>query len=108
MHLAVVSARLGTRFRLSLPSAPERLPLGGWVFLHWGTSVSMRPCPPAVVLARLAAWRGRRGLATDPGVMLDLAALPAWDLVRPADWTLFDRTTETVRRTLPDRAAVSA
>ncbi len=106
MALATASARLGTRYRLPLPSAPPRVPLGGWIFLHWGPSVSMQPCPPTVVLARLAAWRGRRGLPTDPGVLLDLAARPAWDLVRPADWQVFDQVTHTLTRTLEPSPAL--
>ncbi len=107
MTLAAASARLGTRFRLRLPRAPAQLPLGGWIFLHWGAEVSMQHCPPAIALARLAAWRGRRGLATDPGMMLELAARPAWDLVRPANWDEFDRTTEALTRTLAGSAVMS-
>ena len=106
IELSTASARLGTRYRLRLPAAPERLPLGGWIFLHWGPKVSMRPCPSSVVLARLAAWRSRRGLPTDAAVLLDIAARPAWDLVRPAEWRSFTQVTEILTNTL--ESAMSA
>ena len=106
LDLATASARLGTRYRLRLPSASARTPLVGWIFLHWGPTTSMRTCPSRVVLARLAAGRGRRGLATDAAMLLDIATLPAWDLIRPASWREFTHVTDTVTRTV--EAAMSA
>jgi hypothetical protein len=100
IDLELASARFGSRWRLPLPAAPAQLPLGGWIFLRWGSEVSMERCPPSLVLARLARWRGRHALASDPTMLLDLATRPAWDLTRPRDWAAFEQVTSTLTGTL--------
>lgn len=79
--LGVVGAR--ERWRISLGPVPERLPLRGCVFLEWGERVDASPVPPSERLARLFQHRGVRLPPTDPVALLELAALPAWELVRP-------------------------
>lgn len=98
LPLAAVSARLGTRWRVSLPAAPSRLPLAGWIFLAWGDGISLQRCPASQVLGWLARWRGRQGLASDPTVLLDLATRPAWVLTRPAEWASYDESLERLLR----------
>ncbi len=94
LELVAASARLGTRFRVQLPAAPSRVALRGWVFLSWGPHPEITRCPPREVLARLARWRGRPSLTSDPTVLLSLAALPAWNLTRPPHWSSYDETLE--------------
>jgi len=105
LDISTVSARLGTRWRLRLSPAPASLPLGGWIFLSWGDDVSIRRCPPREVIARLTQWRGRRVLASDPTVVLDLVARPAWELTRPRDWSRFDDVSQILTRTLDPRVS---
>jgi hypothetical protein len=98
----VVSVRRGLRRRLPLDQPPGPIPLAGWVFLEWGDELTLNPVPPTERLGRIARQRGwhRRG-AGDPQRLLELAALPAWELRRPMDWS---KIGETVRLLL---AAVS-
>jgi hypothetical protein len=108
LRLATVSARLGTRWRLALPPSPHRLPLGGWIFLRWGEEVSMRPCPTAQTLSRLAQWRGRRVLESDPATLLDIATRPAWELTRPRSWSDFESVLRLVTSTVAATTLASA
>ncbi|MFI5835421.1 hypothetical protein ACIA5A_17275 [Micromonospora sp. NPDC051300] len=86
------TVRFGSRLRVPLPPAPARTPLGGWLFLHWSDEVSMRQIPGPELLTRLAAARSWSWLTSDPTAVLGIAALPAWDLGRPKDWSALDRT----------------
>lgn len=79
--LGVVGAR--ERWRLELESIEPSLPLRGWVFLEWGDRVEAAPLAPLERVARLSAARGVRLAPHDPGAVLELASLPAWELRRP-------------------------
>jgi hypothetical protein len=59
----------------------------GWVFLRWDEEVALEPIPAAARVQRIGQLRGwhRRGV-TGPASLLELAALPAWELRRPRDW----------------------
>ncbi|MEU7752854.1 hypothetical protein AB0B57_18730 [Micromonospora sp. NPDC049101] len=81
-----------TRLRVTLPAVTPRLPLGGWIFLHWGDRPAVTPVGPAEVLARLAARRSLPELPSDPGALLALAARPGYDLTRPRDWAALGAT----------------
>lgn len=74
------------RWRLALDDVSAELPLAGWVFLEWGPDVSVERVPVAERLARLASHRSMMVEPTDPGALLELAALPAWKLTRPRTW----------------------
>jgi hypothetical protein len=98
---SLTRVRGGSRWRLSLPPLPAAVPLGGWVFLHWRTSVAIGAVPASVLLARLAARRTWPALPSDPQTLLALAARPGWDLGRPADWTRMAETIDLMLRALP-------
>ena len=74
------------RWRLRLDPVPPAVPLAGWVSLSWGERVEVTSIPPAERIARLVAQRGLRVPAPNPAVLVDLAALPAFELRRPRDW----------------------
>jgi hypothetical protein len=87
---AVVRARDDSRWRMLLPAISRRVTLGGWIYLRWGSRMSMQRVPPRELLRRLAAGRAGPGLASDPSVLLSLAALGSWDLERRQDWSQLD------------------
>lgn len=95
---AVATVRRGARARLPLDGAPPPVPLGGWIFLSWGVDVAVRELPPAERIARIGRAQGwhRRGV-TEPAGLLDVAALPAWELARPRDWARLPDVVERVR-----------
>jgi hypothetical protein len=90
--------RKGLRRRLILGPAPQQTPLAGWLFLAQGEALSARALPLAERLERIAGQRRwhRRGV-TDPRDLVEFAALPAWELRCPRDWSLLPATIELVR-----------
>lgn len=95
----VAPVRTPVRYRLTVPQIASEVPLGGWIHLAWGDSVAMKRIPPSERLERLAslrAWQPER----DALALLDLAALPAFELRRPRSWKLLPRATETVLETV--------
>jgi hypothetical protein len=94
----VEPARRGTRWRVRLGPVDPVAPFRGWVFLRWSDSLRLDRIPAATTLARLAGWRGRPELPSDPKQMLELGALPAWELHRPRGWHGLDETIEAVRQ----------
>lgn len=89
------------RWRLRLDPVPSAVPLAGWVSLGWGDRVEIATVPPAERVARLAGQRGLRVPAPDPAVLVELAALPAFELRRPREWSSLpeaaDRLLEALR-----------
>lgn len=94
--LPVERARRGTRWRIRLGAVEPVVPLRGWIFLRWSERVRVERVRTPFVLSRLARWRGRPELPTDPAQMLELAALPAWDVHRPKRWDAVDDTVATL------------
>jgi hypothetical protein len=94
----VVTVRRGARQRLVLRTPPPDAPLGGWLFLKWADEFAVRALPTPERVARVARRQGwhRRGV-TDPERLLDVAALPAWEIGRPRDWSQLPRVVEHVR-----------
>jgi hypothetical protein len=82
--LGVVGAR--ERWRLRLGPAPAELPLGGWVYLAWGDRTEARPLRGAQRLQELGRHRALRVPPARPELLLELAALPTWELRRPRSW----------------------
>lgn len=82
--LGVVGAR--ERWRLSIPGAPDRVPVRGWVYLGWGDRVEINIVPPSQRLARVIAAVALRALPLSAARLLDHVALPMVELVRPRDW----------------------
>jgi hypothetical protein len=90
--LGVVGAR--ERWRLVLDPVEPSLPLRGWVFLSWGDEVRLEPLAASERIARLLAHRGVRLPPRSPEELLELAALPAWELTRPRGWDSIARSAE--------------
>lgn len=84
--------RSGERLRLPLDPVPACVPLHGFFFLEWGETLALEELRPAERLSALAR-RFRTG-GEDPAQLLDLARLPAWRLVRPADPASLDGVCE--------------
>jgi hypothetical protein len=82
------------RWRLELPAVQPVVPLRGWIFLDWGGEISMRALPPRDRLIHLTRHRSVRLPPRDPAALLDLAALPAWELRRPKDWVALRSATD--------------
>ncbi|MER5454859.1 hypothetical protein ABT008_08750 [Micromonospora sp. NPDC002389] len=93
-------ARAGDRRRVALPPTADRTPLGGWIFLGWGRTLTMSRLAGHDLLTRLAARRSWQHLPTDPSALLSLAALPSWQLTRPRDWAALGPTLRLVEETL--------
>jgi len=87
---------LGTRerWRVTLDECDGAFPLRGWVFLAWGDEVSLTGVPAGSRLRRLAAERAIRLAPRDPSVLLSLAALPAFELRRPHEWSSLEDATK--------------
>ena len=83
-EIGVTGAR--ERWRLRLAAAGDRRELAGFVFLTWGDDVSVRPLGVAERLERIAPQRGVRREPLRQDAVLDLAAMPAWEISRPRSW----------------------
>lgn len=71
------------RWRLPVPQLHEAPVLRGIVFLDWGDDFEAEPVPASRQLAGLLHHRALRLHSSVPEVLLELAALPAWELRRP-------------------------
>ena len=83
---AIDTATARARHRVVLPAPPDELVLGGWIFLEWGAHQERRRLAPGEAFGRLAAARVLRIPPRDPGLLLQLAGLDAWELRRPRKW----------------------
>lgn len=86
--------RAGTRLRMALPPLEPAVPLRGWVFLSWGESMELRRVPAVTCLSRLARWRAWGELPSDASAILQLAALPAFELTRERQWSALGASLE--------------
>jgi hypothetical protein len=86
--IGVVGSR--RRWRLTLPQIEGQMPFRGWMFLNWGDRLEPRRLRPADCLRGLIEGLALRRDASDPGALLELATLPAWELQRPRDWDLLE------------------
>jgi hypothetical protein len=84
-YIGVVGAR--ERWRLPVDQLPGELTLGGWIFLAWGDRLQATTISGPNRFVRLAGNRGTRLPERSPDALLDLASLPAWELVRPRRWS---------------------
>jgi hypothetical protein len=88
--LGQLGSRERWRMRLG-PIAPAQ-PFRGWITLGWADEVSATPIPPAERIAILLRHASLTVVAdTHPLTLLELAALPAWELRRPRSWQTIDR-----------------
>lgn len=86
--LGVVGVR--ERWRLQVAEPPPDVSLRGWILLAWGPRVEVSRVGAGDLLARIAAQVAIALAPTEPRVLLDLAALPAFELRRPRGWDSFD------------------
>lgn len=85
------------RQRVGLSAAPDPTDLGGWLYLRWSDGIGVRRMPAQERLARLGAVRGwHRAGTRSAATLLDLAALPAWEVSRPRDWGSVDHVLDEV------------
>jgi hypothetical protein len=89
------SVRVPPRLRLELPQVPYAYPLRGVVFLGWDERVALTELPaPARLEALLAARTLGIVPPASPELVVSLAALPAYELTRPRDWSSADESLE--------------
>jgi len=79
--LGIVGER--ERWRLVLEPLEGELPMRGWIFLSWGERVELVQVGSAERFGRLVSQRSLRLPSTEPEVVLQLSALPGWELRRP-------------------------
>jgi hypothetical protein len=85
------------RWRLRLGGVRRDLRVKGWVHLAWGERVEAVPLEGGERVARLLAQRGARLPSVAPSVLLDLAALPSWEVRRPQEWSSLGETADCLR-----------
>ena len=79
---------LRDRWRLQLPAAPTTLPLRGWIVLTWGDGPpSLHALKGAARLQAILPHRAVRLAPNDPGTLVQLSALPCYELSRPRAWS---------------------
>jgi hypothetical protein len=79
------------RWRLRLDLVASTSCLRGWIVLSWGDAMELRPLLPGGRLQTLLEHRMIKGLPPpEPGLLLELAALPAFRLSRPRSWDQLD------------------
>lgn len=79
------AVRSGARARVTLPSAPARIPLAGVAVLVWGPVVDVTAVPVEQRWPVLAPQRMYPSLGADPVSLLDLVAAPMTRFTRPRD-----------------------
>jgi hypothetical protein len=90
------------RWRLRLGHVPSTSRLRGWVFLSWSDSLELAPLGAGARLQRLLGHRMAKGLPPpDPGRILDLSALPAFELRRPRSWAQLETAGSRLVELLP-------
>lgn len=87
--IGLVGDRERWRFRLDPVASASHL--CGWIVLSWGEAIELSPLPPGDRLQTVIEQRMVRGLPPpEPGLLLELAALPAFRLTRPRSWDQLD------------------
>jgi hypothetical protein len=87
--LGVVGTR--ERWRVDVPACPASCPLRGWIILEWGPEIAVERIAPVERMARVARHRAIAIPWEDPGMLLDLAARPAFVWRRPHGWCNIER-----------------
>jgi hypothetical protein len=97
---ALSPIRAGERRRLHLGPVAPFASLRGFFVLEWGPALAVQELHPGERLGELAR-RFRTG-GDDPARLLELAALPAWRVVRPRAPTALDAVCERLLATARD------
>lgn len=87
LGVGVELGRIGTRerWRVHVGHTEAELPLRGWIFLEWSTSLERTTLRTSETLRRLLPQRGVRLPPPRPEALLELAELPGLLLRRPRD-----------------------
>ena len=87
LGIGVELAKTGTRerWRVQVGHVEPELPLRGWIFLEWDTSLELTRLRTSETLQRLLPQRGIRLPPPRPAALLELAGLPGLLLRRPHD-----------------------
>jgi len=88
-YIGVAGAR--ERWRFVTPHSRLRTPLAGFVSLSWGERIEMLPLPASRRLQLLMEGSTLGLPSATPGRLLELAALPSFELRRPKDWAALDQ-----------------
>lgn len=92
------------RWRLRLGQVESTGRLRGWVFLAWGDSIEAVPTTAAERLQKLLRHRMVKGLPPpDPLFLLELSALPGFELRRPRQWSQLESAGSRLIETLLGR-----
>jgi hypothetical protein len=79
---------LRDRWRLRLPPPPPEVPLRGWIVLAWRDGEpSLDALRGARRLQAMLPHRAVRLLPADPAALVQLSALPCFELRRARDWS---------------------
>jgi hypothetical protein len=97
-EIGVIGAR--ERWRLQLPQLARPLSIGGWVFTDWGDDLQLEHLAASETLVRLYRNRSITVPPRNPEALLQLSALPAWELRRPRSWAAVPATLELLLGTL--------
>jgi hypothetical protein len=89
-------ARGGSRGRLALGPVPSRLPLRGIVHLAWADQVGLDKVPLAGRIDRLREHNSFLSLPAHHSTLLELAALPTFELHRPRRFDRLGDSTDTL------------
>lgn len=96
----LVEVRQGQRHRLLLPPAPATVPLGGFLVLGVGDTVSVEPVPAVERLAALQPHVTLQQIGLPAAGLLELVGVPMWRVNRSRAWAdlprLIDRLVATV------------
>jgi hypothetical protein len=78
--------RVGSRerWRIQLGPIPSQVPLGGYFFLEWSERSEIRRLAGVERMLRISAGRSLMLPLGDPMTLPRLAALPGWEVLRPA------------------------
>ncbi len=83
-ELGVLGGR--KRWRMALDPVGAELPIRGWVMLRWSERTEVNPVRGSERLRNLARNRGGRLYPPEPATLLDLSALPFYELSRARNW----------------------
>lgn len=95
------------RWRLRLDPIPSSLPLAGWVFLASSDTVELVPLPAPERLVRLAQNLSLVLPPRHPEHLLQLAALPGWELRRPPEWGSIKKAADRLMETISSHPVTS-
>jgi hypothetical protein len=78
-----IPVRSGSKQRIALPPVPAETQLAGVVYLAWGAALELVPLRSSERLRRLAERRAEERWPRSRSLVLDLVALPTFELRRP-------------------------